>query len=456
VFFAIQAVLVGGAVILRRESIRRLLDDELTSAAEAMVENILAAEAEWRSEDVHRLVPAQSGFLLYAVRDSEGRTLVDWNVPAGEGLPFSAWEVVPQGMVGAVFRSIGPERANALTGKSERLRLATIPFRYRGELYYLQAAVRDQALERLLGPFFDLVVIGVPLGVLAALTAAWIIGGRAVAPVQHLAHAARQVSPSRLDHRFRVHARDEEITSLEDELNSALARIEEGYRAQEQFISNVSHELKTPIAVLLTEAQVAKLGEPSLEKAYDFVDKAEQGMQRLGRLVESFLIIARSDLPRRPPADPVPVNDLLLECVQHCKPLADGKRVRLIPRLVSEEDGRPEAVLFGDGELLGAMLENLVRNAIDHAPPETPVSIEAVCEDEAVRITVRDKGRGIPDEYLDKVLGRFVQVPTDEGRDGSGLGLAIASSVAELHGGSVRAGNEPNGGCAFEVVLPLG
>jgi signal transduction histidine kinase len=454
VFFVIQTTLASGVVLLRREVIQRSRDDGLMVSVEEMIESILAAEAGLNDAELEALVPASAGFLMYSVRDESGAVLASSNVPAGHELPFSSWEAVPAGKLGPVFTTMGPERAREFAA-DDALRLVTVPFRYRDRSYFFQAAVLDRLF---LGPFFDLIVIGGPVGIIAAMIAAWIIAGRAVSPMDQLSRAAKDVSPTSLDKRFRVPTTDHEVTRLEQELNSALERLEAGYRAQDQFISNVSHELKTPIAVLLTEAQVAKIGgrsgERAGEKARAFIDHVESEMKRLGKLVESLLTLARADILRDRPLEAVSVNDIVLQSVQHCTLLANQNRTHLIPNL-AEPDGR-EPVVEGDAALLQTMLDNLVRNAIAQSPADGHVAIDARCSGDTLEITVSDHGPGIPDDYLDKIFDRFVQVPTGtNGRGGMGLGLTIASGVAELHHGSIVARNNADRGCSFIVTLPL-
>jgi signal transduction histidine kinase len=464
VFFCIQTVLVVGIVLFRRERIRRSLDDALRVASEAMVENLLSSGVGWSVERMSPLVPKDAGFVCWAVRDEAQSAPLVAHPPGATDLPFSSWETIPAGPVGAVFRSIGRERAAEITGTAAPLRLITIPFRLKGDLFYFQAAVRDQVLDRLLGPFTDLVMIGVPVSILAAMIAAWVIAGRVVSPIDKLSQAARDVSPTRLGERFQVSNSNQEIARLESELNSALGRLEEGYQAQNQFISNVSHELKTPIAVLLTEIQVAKLGRPDPLRLEALVTKVEREMKRLASLVESFLMLARSDPGSRTSTERVSVHDLILECVQRCRLLADEQGVHLVPTLSESDDSEGESEfheLIGDTELLQTMVENLVRNAIGHSPLGAVVSITAGCTADEVGISVHDEGPGIPEEYLSRVFERFVQVPKrwdgasgTRGTGGLGIGLAIASNVAQLHGGRIRAINREKRGCTFEVWLP--
>ena len=123
--------------------------------------------------------------------------------------------------------------------------------------------------------------------------------------------------------------------------------------------------------------------------------------------------------------------------------------------LFLDESDEDDLQLTGDGELLLTMVENLVRNAISHSPLDGEVTLRAERDDGAVLLSVRDEGPGIPDDYVDRVFDRFVQVPKSSSRtDGTGLGLAIADGVAKLHGGSIRVANNPGAGCTFTVRLP--
>jgi signal transduction histidine kinase len=168
-------------------------------------------------------------------------------------------------------------------------------------------------------------------------------------------------------------------------------------------------------------------------------------------------VLARVDINRNRLAQPVAVNDLVLEAVQHCRLVAEHHKVRLMANVVEDEASDP--LILGDPQLLQVMVENLVRNAIRHSPEGSAVSIEAERDGEEILISVRDEGPGIPAEFLDKVFERGVRVPGPEaeknGSGGAGLGLAIARNVAQLHRGAIRAANNPERGCTFQVEMPL-
>ncbi len=453
VFSLIQMVLLGAVVLSRRSDIRRGLDDDLETAASKTIEDILTAGGEPADVDLAALIPAVAGFTLGALRTADGRVAATWNVRADDLLPLPDPEVHPTGPVGPVFTTLDREQALALAQTDAPLRLVTVPFRRGSELYSLQLAVPDRIGALLLKDFLDLALVAVPVGSLAALLASWVIARRAVTPIHRLSRAVQEIAPSSLGEPLRVRTTDSEIARLENELDSALQRVQEAFKAQEQVIGNVSHEIKTPIAVLVTEAQVAKLGQRNLDKSYAFIDKAERELKRLASLVESFLSLARMDMNKNRPPNVVLVDDVVRHCVQHCKEIADQNRVHVRANLARPE-ASPDPFVSGDPALLQVMVDNLIRNAIRHSPRDAAVDVDVQTPDDVVQIAVRDRGPGIPDEYLTKVFERGVRLQ-EEGSSGTGLGLSIAHNVAQFHGGDIAARKNEAGGCSFVVTLPL-
>jgi signal transduction histidine kinase len=296
------------------------------------------------------------------------------------------------------------------------------------------------------------IALGTPL---AALVSGWFIAGIAVAPFHRLQDVIRQMRPHALDKSIRMEASSSEVVELAAELDDLRVRLKEAFAAQERFLSNVSHEIKTPIAVMQMESQTLDLEKQSEEVAY-FVSSVREEMGRLGNLVESFLTLTRiEDGQGKVRGKPMAANDLAMDSVEHCAVMANQNRVWLRPKLFADE-ATIDTTIAGDHELLKTMLDNLIRNAIRFTPRESGVQIELSRRDGTVEIAVRDEGPGIPPERLATVFDRFAQVSGPERRGrGHGLGLAIARGIAELHGGTIRASNRPGGGCEFLVVLPV-
>jgi signal transduction histidine kinase len=460
VFSAIQVSLGLGVVTLRRDAIRRAVDAEVARAAENFLESLLAGEEpRFTSEELVKNLPEDVDFTCAAVRDANGIPVALVGVDEPGDLPWTPSEQVPTGPLGPAFTNLVGENAERLVPGAAAALVITLPFRIAAleeeappRTLYLQAAVAP-ARVRALGPYFDFLLVGIPVGIAGALVAGWLIAGRAVAPLRQLSTAAREVSPERLGERIEVRSGDSEVRTLLADLNQALERIEAGYAAQRRFLGNVSHELKTPLTVLSTESQVLLAGAPEREELLDHAQSVREESDRLARLVDSLLLLSRSELAREAlPREAVSLHDVVLDAVEHVQPAAREREVRIAPQLA--EDGEP--VVHGQPELLRALVENLLRNAVRFSPIDDVVQILVRSENEDVVLEVRDRGPGVPDAWRERVFEPFERGPV-EGPDtarGAGLGLAIARGVARLHGGGLEAAEAPGGGCSMRARLP--
>ena len=455
VFTILHAVGLYALVALRGSLVRRSNENRVETQARAMIDNIVLATPTWTIEEIVPLVPFDANFAFWVLRDPGTDVLLAWEADP-DSVPFTPNESVPAGPRGAVFSRVTGELARDLLPDEDTVELLTLPFRDTTGEYFLQVGVRTEELEGILRPFLDLFVIGIPLASFAALAAAWMISGQAVKPLLNLSRAARDVTPSRLGARFLLGTQGEEVSTVQDELNQAMERLEVGFRSQDEFISNVSHELKTPIAILRSQSQLLRQGEHENDAYREFVDSVEEETKRLGRMVESFLSLARHGWTKRL-TEKVELDaiDLVVDAVRHATPLAELNGVHLSPVIRLDDPDADPPVLEGDPALLETMLENLMRNAIRFSPKNATVHLEAHQEGSEVVFRVRDEGPGVPDGMLEQIFERYVGWEDPRGTRGAGIGLTIARNVAELYGGTIGAHNAEEGGAVFTVRLPV-
>lgn len=293
---------------------------------------------------------------------------------------------------------------------------------------------------------------------LLGLISGWFISGIAVAPIYRAQELIQQLNPVDFNtERGELETINEsdgsEVDELSLEVDAARERIQAAFEAQERFLANVSHEIKTPIAVMMIESQTLDL-EGMPEEVVRFTHSVTDEMKRLGGLVESFLTLTRlQDGHDRSRGLRVSVNEFIMDSIEHCSTMAGQQRVRLRPQLLAEEHEFDTAVQ-GEPELLVTMLNNLIRNAIRFSGEDGVVSVTARYDEGKVYISVQDEGPGIPEDRVDHIFDRFSQ--SEKGRRrgrGHGLGLSIAKGIAELHRGTIVARNtEP--GCEFCITLP--
>lgn len=322
-----------------------------------------------------------------------------------------------------------------------------------GQPYVLLFATSNMFAHRQISLVARLIQAVYVISPLIGLVSGWFISGIAVAPIYRARELIQQMNPEMLQGAVRVHAETSEVENLAQEVDAARARIRTAFEAQERFLANVSHEIKTPIAVMLVESQTLNVdGLP--EHVVNFAESVQDEMNRLGNLVDSFLTLTRlQDGRDRSSGKRVSVNEIVVDSVEHCASMARQQGVRLLPHLLDSEEQMDTAVT-GEPELLVTMLDNLIRNAIRFSKTGDVISINIDQEGDEVVLTVRDHGPGIPEDRIDRIFDRFSQGGNERRGRGHGLGLSIAQGIAEMHRGSISVRNA-DPGCIFCIRLPV-
>jgi two-component system, OmpR family, sensor kinase len=310
----------------------------------------------------------------------------------------------------------------------------------------------DQTLHRLLA--VEALVIA---GVLLLLGfAAWAVVRVGLLPLDRMGHTAGAIAGGDLSHRVQSTDPRSEVGRLGIALNAMLDRLERAFTARKQsedrlrqFIADASHELRTPLASIRGYAELFRMGaarEPAdVEKA---MRRIEDEAARMGVLVEDLLTLARLDEVADAPHTDVVLGALVADA-------ADDARATAPDRTISSRvDG--ETTVLGDAHQLRQVLANLLRNALVHTPPGTPIEVSAARDGDDVRLEVRDHGPGLPTDDPSEIFERFWRSEggRKQGRAGAGLGLAIVAGIVDAHRGRVEATNAPDGGAAFVVRLP--
>lgn len=299
------------------------------------------------------------------------------------------------------------------------------------------------SLERLdddLARLRRLLLIGGPLALLAVTGSAWLLAGAALRPVEQLRREAASISAGEPHRRLPVPATRDEVARLAVTLNDLLERLEAAIQQERRFVDDASHELRTPIGILRTELELALRHPRSKTELETVVSSAHHEAERLSRLTEDLLVLARADhgrLPLRPAK--VTVDEIV-------------KPIRRAHPSVSVAVGDVE--IYGDPDRLRQALDNLIDNAFRHGAP--PVTVQAWHDSHTVTIAVRDHGPGLPEAVGSAVFERFRRADDTRSRDsgGTGLGLAIVAAIARAHGGDVTALAPDDGGTEFRLQLP--
>jgi two-component system, OmpR family, sensor kinase len=302
---------------------------------------------------------------------------------------------------------------------------------------------RQEALDGLLAELF---VVG-PLALLLSGIAGYLLAGAALRPVEAMRRQAAQISSERAGQRLPLPPARDEIRRLGETLNEMLGRLEAGLARERRFVADASHELRTPLALLQAELELAARRPRSREELDAALRSAREEVERLVRLAEDLLVLARSDDGRLPLALEPHIVGEVLDAVAgryDSRAAGAGRSIEVAPG--------PDRVLTGDRLRLEQALGNLVDNALRHGAGT--IRLEAVEIGPLLELRVADDGPGFAQEFLPHAFERFSRADVAREGGGAGLGLAIVEAIARAHGGSASASNRPGGGALVRVRLP--
>jgi heavy metal sensor kinase len=295
--------------------------------------------------------------------------------------------------------------------------------------------------------------------VLAAAAAIALFVGRFLAyrslrPIQALTAAANLIGAANLGERVPLAGTDDELDRLAGTLNEMLTRIDQYVKQLRQFTADASHELRTPLAALRGSAELALSRTRSAEELRLVIEDSLERYDRLQRIAEDLLLLARLDAGE---------NILRFERVQLDKAVED---IVDLYRPVAEDRGlelrqeNAEAIwINGDGGRVRQLIGNLIDNAVKYTSSPGRVTVSLSRVNGVARLVVADTGRGIAPEDLPRVFDRFYRVDRSRSTnraDGTGLGLSICRSIAEAHHGSIELQSTPARGTQATVTLPIG
>jgi signal transduction histidine kinase len=325
-------------------------------------------------------------------------------------------------------------------GLTSRLRVSATRAT-RGEIV-LVAQQTDQ-IERSAHTLARALLVTFPLLLVVLALIAWRVVGATLRPVEALRAGAERISGSGRDERLPEPGTDDEIGALARTLNSMLGRLSGSRERQRAFLADVAHELRSPLASMRTQLEVAQ----QLGEGGELVDGLQAETVRMGALVEDLLVLARLDADTASPSPAAPVE------VGSAFATVSGRYAdeRLVVRPPEPVDLR----VLADHDELVRILANLVDNALRHATGRVVVWAER--RGARVALLVDDDGPGVPEDERERVLQRFTRLDESRDRDagGSGLGLAIVKELVSRRGGRVVLAESPLGGLRAEVLLPV-
>lgn len=421
------------------------VDAEMGDATKpnSLDEGVAAAISEHRFRDV-----------VFAVFDTEG-SLIGMSEWFPEDKRHSEWK--RDALVDPLKATLtGPELFQSLHFAGHVYRVYVRHFsmaQQTATLVVLQSLFHQhEFLETLAGTF----AVVIPITLLIAGIGGYFLARSSLSPVVAMSEQARCIGTENLDSRLSVRNADDELGHLALSFNELLDRLSTSFERQKRFVADASHELRTPVAILCGETEVALGKKGRTEQEYrEALQILADESKRLKRIVEDLFTLARADAGQYPLsyAD-FYLDELAAECAKNVRTLAAAKQITL----ACEPGG--EALISADEALLRRLVFNLLDNAIKYTPSGGSVSLRVEERGEVYHLSVADSGPGIPTNLQSRIFERFFRVDKarsrkeQDGGGGAGLGLSIGAWIASAHKGSLDLTSSTSEGSTFTAILP--
>lgn len=311
---------------------------------------------------------------------------------------------------------------------------------------------QNELLETLSGTF----TFVIPLAVLLASAGGYFLARRSLSPVVAMSTQAGRIGAENLHDRLAITNAADELGHLAASFNQLLDRLDHSFEQQRRFVADASHELRTPVAILYGEADVAlSQSERSPSEYRESLSILRAEAKRLKHIVEDLFTLARADAGQHPlTLTDFYLDEVVAECARNFRALASARQITLVCDVPGELPVR------ADEGLISRLVMNLLDNAVKYTPRGGAVRVACERQNGHYLISIQDTGQGIPRELQPKIFERFFRVDkvrsrTETDGGGAGLGLAISSWIAQAHGGRIELSRSGPEGSTFTVVLPV-
>jgi two-component system, OmpR family, sensor kinase len=329
-------------------------------------------------------------------------------------------------------------------------RIHVMPVAANGRTFHLLVAAPIADVRREQHEAAEAMWVGIPIALLLATAGGLWLASIGLRPITGMARRAEALAPGGVED-LGQSDRDDELGQLARAFNGLVARLRQTLQTQRQFMADASHELRTPVSVIQSTADVTLARDTRDETDYrEALAAVGVEARRLGRVVDDMLVLARADAGGYPlRREHVYLNELVTDCRRTVEVLA-RKRDVSVGAFASGD-----LPFCGDENLLRRMILNLLQNAVAYTRAGSAVVVDVSPAGRHAFIRVTDEGEGIPESDRQRIFDRFVQLDTARRSAGVGLGLPIARWIAEIHGGSLDLETSGASGSTFRIALPL-
>ena len=447
-----------------RSTVQRM-DTNLSELSEAFLTTLMAEVPDQSGPDAFQLA-AQVAITehrfrdhVFAIFDAAGKSIVSsQNVPSGATAPDSS----PAGLLSSrsfqqfLDASSRSERFfGRVGGNKDGYRGFARHFSSEGKAYTLVILQSLHPQEEMLDEVKATFAWVIPIAILLASLGGYFLARKSLAPVVAMSSQAGRIGAANLHERLAVQNERDELGHLARSFNSLLDRLSESFERQRRFMADASHELRTPVAILRGEAEVALSQQGrSLDEYRESLGVLHQEAERLTHIVEDLFTLTRADAGQYPlqPRD-FYLDELIAECVHAARTLALAKNISL------NSEVAVESPIHADESLLRRMILNLLDNAIKYTPEGGRVTVACHRAGDEYALNITDTGTGVPPDLQPRIFERFFRADKARSRSesdggGAGLGLAISRWIAEAHHGRLELTRSDSTGSTFAAYLP--
>jgi len=447
----VSGVLLGGLSVVSYNVLARWLDEDVTTRLTELTDGLHgylrfdgdAPTVEYNTNDSDQASFVHEATRYYQVYDSAtGRLLVQSPDIAPLGLSLTRGEIV---------LLLATSQPSDITTPYGRLRIVNSPIAGPGgRTYLLQVGVSLRALDASLSRYRALLLVLTPLSLLLAAAGAWWLSGFALAPLTRAAFAARDIDIATLRRRLPTRGVKDELEDVTLAFNETLGRLERSIGEMRQFSTALAHELRTPLAALRGEIELALRATRDVDLQQSLASQIED-IDRLTRLIEHVLTLARAESGQIPLSfGAVDLGELANSLVETLEPVANARTIAL------RCEPAPVVVALGDAGWLERLVLNLIDNAMKFTREGGCVIVRVSRHGERACLEVADTGIGMTPDVAAHVFERFYQADPSRSSPsgGAGLGLSLVKWIVDRHHGTVSVESTPEKGSTFRVALP--
>jgi len=337
--------------------------------------------------------------------------------------------------------------------KKKNLRFIQVPLPYKGDKkYILQMGTSQKPILDLLENRKFYIFVSIPVILLLTSFIGRFLAVRILNPVADITTLAKDITHEDLSKRITAKYADEEVHLLVQSFNEMIGRLEKSFAHINEFSSHVAHELKTPIAIIRGEAELALRKDRSSEEYKHVIQVSLDESRRLLKIVEDLLLLAKLDYkPEIFHFEKIELTTFFQEIFEQTKILASERNIQ-----TKFTQPQESLAINADKLHLRRLFFNIIHNAIKFTLPEGLIEIKVTNDNESVSVEIRDTGVGIIKEDISKIFDRFYHIDRRENihADGNGLGLNISQAIAKIHHGEIKVVSHPDQGSTFTVILP--